>query len=44
VPLSGTAEDLLLWLWRRIEVDGASIEVDGDRSVLARWTELLPTS
>jgi uncharacterized protein (TIGR03083 family) len=44
VTLSGTADDLLLSLWRRIEIDGASIEVDGDRSVLARWTELLPTS
>ena len=44
VTLSGTAEDLLLWLWGRIEIDGTSIEVDGDRSVLARWTELLPTS
>lgn len=44
VTLSGTAEDLLLWLWGRIEIEGASIEVDGDRSVLARWTELLPTS
>ena len=44
VTLRGTAEDLLLWLWGRIEIDGASIEVDGDRSVLDRWTELLPTS
>jgi uncharacterized protein (TIGR03083 family) len=44
VTLRGTAEDLLLWLWGRIEIEGASIEVDGDRSVLARWTELLPTS
>jgi uncharacterized protein (TIGR03083 family) len=44
VTLSGTAEDLLLWLWGRIEIDGVSIEVDGDRSVLDRWTELLPTS
>ena len=44
VTLRGTAEDLLLWLWRRIEIDGASIEVDGDRSVLDRRTELLPTS
>jgi hypothetical protein len=44
VTLRGTGEDLLLWLWGRIEIEGASIEVDGDRSVLARWTELLPTS
>lgn len=44
VTLRGTAEDVLLWLWRRIEIEGASIEVDGDRSVLARWTELLPTA
>jgi uncharacterized protein (TIGR03083 family) len=44
VTLSGTAEDLLLWLWGRIETEDSSIEVDGDRSVLARWSELLPTS
>jgi uncharacterized protein (TIGR03083 family) len=44
LTLRGTAEALLLWLWRRIDIEGASIEVDGDESLLARWTELLPTS
>lgn len=44
VTLRGTAEALLLWLWGRVEIEAASIEVDGDRSVLARWTELLPTA
>jgi uncharacterized protein (TIGR03083 family) len=44
VTLRGTAEALLLWLWRRIEIEDGSIEVDGDRSVLDRWTELLPTA
>jgi uncharacterized protein (TIGR03083 family) len=44
VTLHGTAEALLLWLWRRIEIEDGSIEVDGDRSVLDRWTELLPTA
>jgi hypothetical protein len=28
----------------RIDIAGGEIEVDGDRSVVARWTELLPTS
>lgn len=44
VTLRGTAEALLLWLWGRVEIEGASIEVDGDRSLLARRAELLPTS
>ena len=44
VTLRGTAEALLLWLWRRIEIDDGPIEVDGDRSVLDRWSDLLPTS
>jgi uncharacterized protein (TIGR03083 family) len=44
VTLRGTAEALLLWLWGRIDIAGGEIEVDGDRSVVARWTELLPTS
>lgn len=44
VTLRGTAEALLLWLWGRIEIEAGSTEVEGDRSVLARWSELLPTS
>ncbi len=44
VTLRGTAEALLLFLWGRVDIDGGEIEVDGDRSVVARWTELLPTS
>jgi hypothetical protein len=44
VTLRGTAEALLLWLWGRIDIVGGEIEVDGDRSVVERWTELLPTS
>jgi uncharacterized protein (TIGR03083 family) len=44
VTLRGTAEALLLWLWGRIDIAGGDIEVDGDRSVVARRTELLPTS
>ena len=38
----GSAESLLLWLWGRVD-DGA-IEVEGDRSVVARRAELLPTA
>jgi uncharacterized protein (TIGR03083 family) len=44
VTLRGTAEELLLWLWARIEIDHTAIEVEGDRSVLTRRGELLPTS
>ena len=44
VTLRGTAEALLLWLWGRIGLEDGPIEVDGDRSVLGRRTELLPTS
>ena len=44
VALRGTAEALLLWLWGRIDIRGGEIDVDGDRSVVERWTELLPTS
>jgi uncharacterized protein (TIGR03083 family) len=44
VTLRGTAEALLLWLWGRTGTTSGGIEIEGDRSVLARWTELLPTS
>jgi len=39
----GTAESLLLWLWGRLDVTVAEIEIGGDREVLTRWHELLPT-
>jgi len=44
VTLRGTAEALLLWLWGRIDIAGGELDVDGDRSVVTRWTEFLPTS
>jgi uncharacterized protein (TIGR03083 family) len=44
VTLRGTAEALLLWLWGRVDVAASGIEVEGDRSVLARRNELLPTA
>jgi uncharacterized protein (TIGR03083 family) len=44
VTLRGTAETLLLWLWGRIDIAGGELDIDGDRSVVTRWTELLPTS
>lgn len=43
VTLRGTAEDLLLGLWRRIPLGDGSLAVDGDRSVVDRWDDLLPT-
>jgi hypothetical protein len=44
VTLRGTAEALLLWLWGRIDITGGELDIDGDRSAVARWSELLPTS
>jgi uncharacterized protein (TIGR03083 family) len=44
VTLRGTAEALLLWIWRRVDIAGGEIEVEGDRTVVTRWSELLPTS
>jgi hypothetical protein len=44
VTLRGTAEALLLWLWGRIDITGAELDIEGDRSVMTRWRELLPTS
>lgn len=44
VTLRGTAEALLLWIWGRLDVAGGGLDVDGDRSVVTRWAELLPTS
>jgi uncharacterized protein (TIGR03083 family) len=44
VSLRGSAEALLLWLWGRVDIADSGIEIDGDRSVVARRTELLLTS
>jgi hypothetical protein len=44
VTLRGRAEALLLWLWGRIDLAAGDIAVNGDRSAVARRTELLPTS
>jgi hypothetical protein len=44
VALRGTAEALLLWLWGRVDLADGEIEVDGDRAVLTRRDELLPTA
>jgi uncharacterized protein (TIGR03083 family) len=44
VTVRGTAEALLLGIWRRIDIAGGEVEFDGDRSVVTRWAELLPTS
>lgn len=44
VTLRGTAEALLLLLWRRIDIAGGRLDIDGDRSAVSRWTDLLPTS
>ena len=44
VTLRGSAESLLLWLWGRVDIHGGEIEVDGDRAVVARRSELLPTA
>jgi uncharacterized protein (TIGR03083 family) len=42
LTLRGGAEALLLLLWGRLDAESAGIDVDGDREVLARWTELVP--
>jgi uncharacterized protein (TIGR03083 family) len=44
VTLRGAAEALLLWLWGRVDATDHNIEIDGDRAVVARRSELLPTS
>lgn len=44
LTLRGSAEALLLFLWGRIDIESAPVEVDGDRLLLARWAEVLPTS
>jgi uncharacterized protein (TIGR03083 family) len=40
IALRGSAEDLLLVLWRRRSA--AALEVFGDRDLLRRWEELVP--
>jgi uncharacterized protein (TIGR03083 family) len=41
--ISGTAEALLLWLWGRVDLATGGILIEGDPSVVARRSELLPT-
>jgi uncharacterized protein (TIGR03083 family) len=41
LTLRGPAEALALLLWGRL--DSAGVDVDGDREVFARWTELVPS-
>jgi uncharacterized protein (TIGR03083 family) len=43
VAFRGPAEGLLLFLWGRLPADAAAVEVVGDTSVAARWTELAPS-
>lgn len=40
VAIEGSASDLLLYLWQRIPADSLSIE--GDRTLLDRWFDLVP--
>jgi hypothetical protein len=40
--LRGGAEALLRLLWGRLHTESAGVDVEGDREVLARWTELVP--
>jgi uncharacterized protein (TIGR03083 family) len=40
--LQAPAENLLLFLWGRRGLDAAEVEADGDRTVLDRWSELIP--
>ena len=42
LTLRGGAEALLLLLWGRLDAEHAGVDIDGDRAVLARWTELVP--
>jgi uncharacterized protein (TIGR03083 family) len=42
LTLRGGAEALLLLLWGRLDAESAGIDIEGDREVLARWTELVP--
>jgi len=40
----GTAEALLLWPRGRIDIAGGELDIDGDRTVVTRRNEFLPTS
>jgi len=42
LTLRGSAEGLLLLLWGRLDATTAGVGVEGDGSVLAMWTELVP--
>ena len=43
VRIRGTAQQLLLFLWGRVQVsDEPGVEVLGDAGVLDRWSELIP--
>jgi uncharacterized protein (TIGR03083 family) len=43
VRISGTAEQLLLFVWGRVsEAEAAGIEISGDVRELRRWSELVP--
>jgi uncharacterized protein (TIGR03083 family) len=42
VTLRGPAEALLLLLWGRLDASTAGVLIEGDGSILARWTELIP--
>ena len=44
LSLRGRAEALALLLWGRLDADSAGVDVDGDREVLARWNELVPSA
>ena len=42
--MRGTAEALLLWPRGRIDIAGGELDIDGDRTVVTRRNEFLPTS
>lgn len=37
--VSGSASDLFLLLWNRIDLDAPTLRIDGDRSVVASWRD-----
>lgn len=42
LTLRGPAEALLLLVWGRLDAATAGVAVEGDRAVLANWTDLVP--
>jgi len=44
LTLRGEAEALLLWLYGRLDTERAGVTVAGDRTILARWRELVPAA